>query len=297
MRQHTNNTKVLANSTRASIIDSMNAMDTTLRAQVIRCLVAGNSIISPVRMTGGEKNTVVKALVEVSSACSSFRDTAMRDLPCERLQADEAWSFCYAKAKNVKPEHFENGGYDGDVWTWVAIDADAKLIPSWRIGGRDTDTARDLIEDLASRLANRVELTTDGLSSYLTAVHHSFGGEIDYAQLHKFYRDNSEGQKRYSPAVCTGYKKQDVVGSPDPEHVSTSYIERQNLTMRMSMRRFTRLTNGFSKKVENHEHMLALHYMYYNFARIHQSFRVTPAMEAGISNHVWELEEIIALVP
>lgn len=177
------------------------------------------------------------------------------------------------------------------------IDADTKLIPSWRIGARDTDTARDFIEDLAGRLTNRVQLTTDGLKAYLTAVHHSFGSDIDYAQLHKIYGDNSEGQKRYSPAVCTGCKKLDVVGSPDPEHVSTSYIERQNLTMRMSMRRFTRLTNGFSKKIDNHAASIALYMMFYNFGRKHQTLLGrTPAMAAGIANHVWSIEEIINLL-
>lgn len=278
-------------------MDSMNRMDTARRAQVIRCLVEGNSINSTVRMTGVAKNTVLKLLVEIGEACSSFLDLKMRNLPCERLQADEAWSFCFAKAKNVKPEHFENGGYAGDVWTWVAIDADTKLIPSWRIGGRDTDTAQDFIEDLAGRLSNRVQLTTDGLKAYLTAVKHSFGSDIDYAQLHKIYGDNTEGQKRYSPAVCTGCEKKEVTGSPDPRHISTSYIERQNLTMRMSMRRFTRLTNGFSKKIENHVASVALYMMFYNFGRKHQTLLgKTPAMAAGIADHVWSVEEIIELL-
>jgi IS1 family transposase len=274
----------------------MNRMDTVRRAQVIRCLVEGNSINSTVRMTGVAKNTVLKLLVEIGAACSSFLDEKMVNLPCERLQADETWAFCYAKAKNVKPEHFENGGYAGDVWTWVALDADTKLIPTWRIGSRDTDTARAFIEDLAGRLTNRVQLTTDGLKAYLTAVHHSFGNDIDYAQLHKIYGDNSEGQKRYSPAVCTGCKKQNVVGSPDPEHVSTSYIERQNLTMRMSMRRYTRLTNGFSKKIENHIATVALYMMYYNFGRKHATLGTTPAVKAGIADHIWSVEEIIGLL-
>jgi IS1 family transposase len=275
----------------------MNRMDTARRAQVIRCLVEGNSINSTVRMTGVAKNTVLKLLVEMGEACSSFLDLTMRNLPCERLQADEAWSFVYAKQKNVKPEHFEADAYAGDVWTWVAIDADTKLIPCWCVGGRDTDTAQSFIEDLASRLSNRVQLTTDGLKAYLTAVKHSFGNEIDYAQLHKIYGDNTEGQKRYSPAVCTGCEKKNVTGSPDPRHISTSYIERQNLTMRMSMRRFTRLTNGFSKKIENHVASVALYMMYYNFGRKHQTLLGrTPAMAAGIANHVWSIEEIISLL-
>lgn len=277
-------------------MDSMNRMDTARRSQVIRCLVEGNSINSTVRMTGVAKNTVLKLLVEIGAVCSQFLDEKMRNLPCERLQADEAWSFVYAKQKNVKPEHFEDGSYAGDVWTWVAIDADTKLIPSWCVGGRDIDTAQSFIEDLAGRLTNRVQLTTDGLKAYLTAVHHSFGSDIDYAQLHKIYGDNSEGQKRYSPAVCTGCKKQRVVGHPDPEHVSTSYVERQNLTMRMSMRRFTRLTNGFSKKVENHVASVALYMMYYNFGRKHATLGTTPAVKAGIADHIWSVEEIIGLL-
>lgn len=219
----------------------------------------------------------------------------MRNLPCKRLQADEIWSFVYAKAKNVKPEHFEDGGYAGDVWTWVALDADTKLVPCWTIGGRDAVTAREFIADLASRLANRVQLTTDGHKVYLNAVDNAFGNNIDYAMLVKVYGESAESEKRYSPAVCTGSKQQTVTGNPDPKHISTSYVERQNLTMRMSMRRFTRLTNAFSKKVENHAAALALFYMHYNFVRVHQTLRVTPAMAAGVTQRLWTIADIVAM--
>jgi IS1 family transposase len=221
----------------------------------------------------------------------------MRNLPCKRVQADEIWSFVYAKAKNVKPEHFEDGGYAGDVWTWVAIDADTKLIPCWTIGARDAAAARQFIDDLASRLANRVQLTTDGHKAYLNAVKNAFGNDIDYAMLVKLYGDSADGDKRYSPAVCIGCEQKPVKGNPDPKHISTSYVERQNLTMRMSMRRFTRLTNAFSRKVENHAASLAIHYFHYNFVRIHQSLRVTPAMAAGVTDRLWSIEGVVALLP
>lgn len=220
----------------------------------------------------------------------------MRNLKCERLQADETWSFCFAKQKNVKAEHFDNEGYAGDVWTWVALDADTKLIPSWRLGMRDALTARDFMEDLAGRLSNRVQLTTDGLRTYLTAVSAAFGNDIDYAMLVKIYGDTSEGQKRYSPAECIGCERKAVKGNPNPAHISTSYVERQNLTMRMSMRRFTRLTNGFSKKLENHAAAVALYMMFYNFGRKHTTLGTTPAVKAGIADHIWSVEEIIGLL-
>jgi IS1 family transposase len=275
----------------------MNRMDTARRAQVVRCLIEGCSINSTVRMTGVSKVTILKLLVELGAACAEYMDVTMRDLPCELIQADETWAFCFAKQKNVKAKHFENGGYAGDIWTWVAIDADTKLIPSWLIGMRDVASARTFIEDLAGRLANRVQLTTDGLKLYINAVDRAFGEEIDYAMLVKIYGQiDADGQRRYSPATCIGCERHEMTGRPDPAHVSTSYVERQNLTMRMSMRRFTRLTNGFSKKLENHSANVALHFMYYNFAKVHMTLKKTPAMAAGISDHVWSLDEVIGLL-
>jgi IS1 family transposase len=270
-------------------------MDTARRAQVIRCLIEGNSVNSTVRMTGVAKNTVLKLLVEIGAACSGFLDVKMRNLNCQRLQADEAWSFCYAKQRNVTPEIAEER-IAGDVWAWVAIDADTKLIPTWTLGRRDAETAADFIQDLASRLSNRVQLTTDGLKVYVNAVRNAFGTEIDYSILHKIYGAEPTGEARYSPAKCIGCEKKAVIGQPDPEHISTSYIERQNLTMRMSMRRFTRLTNGFSKKIENHSASVALYMMYYNFGRKHKTLGTTPAVAAGITDHIWSVEEIIGLL-
>lgn len=263
---------------------------------MVAALVEGNSIRATVRMTGVAKNTIVKLLVELGAACSDSLDKHLVNLPCKRVQVDEIWSFCYAKAKNVTPEIAAKNPFAGDVWTWVAIDADTKLIPSWVVGPRDGTTARIFVNDLAGRLANRIQLTSDGLNVYLAAVEKAFHGQVDYAMLQKIYNDASEGQKRYSPAECIGCETRVIDGDPDPKHISTSYIERQNLTMRMSMRRFTRLTNAFSKKIENHVAMIALHIMYYNFCRIHQTLRVTPAMEAGVSQHVWGIQELIALM-
>ena len=273
----------------------MNRMDTARRAAVIRCLIEGNSINSTVRMTGTAKNTVLKLLVEIGSACSAFLDERMRNLKCERLQADEAWSFCYAKQRNVTPEIAEER-IAGDVWAWVAIDADTKIIPTWRLGRRDSETATEFIQDLASRLANRVQLTTDGLKVYVSAVLGAFGDAIDYSILHKIYGATPAGEARYSPAKCIGCERLRVIGGPDPRHISTSYIERQNLTMRMSMRRFTRLTNGFSKKIENHSASVALYMMYYNYGRRHATLKTSPAVAAGLTDHIWSIEEIIGLL-
>ena len=242
----------------------MNKLDPKKQAQVVSALVEGNSIRATVRMTGVAKNTIVKLLVELGSACSDYLDKHLVNLNCKRVQVDEIWSFCYAKAKNVTPEIAAKNPFAGDVWTWVAIDADTKLIPSWIVGPRDSVTARIFVNDLAKRLANRIQLTSDGLSVYLQAVEKAFHGQVDYAQLVKLYNETSEGQKRYSPAECIGCKPQVIDGDPDPAHISTSYVERQNLTMRMSMRRFTRLTNAFSKKIENHVAMVALHVMYWD---------------------------------
>jgi len=261
----------------------------------VSCLVEGNSIRATTRMTGVSKNTVVKLLAELGTVCSEYQDKVFVNLPCKRVQCDEIWSFVYAKEKNCPDAMKEKGG--GDVWTWVAFDPDSKLVPCWFVGKRDASHAYHFMHDLADRLARRVQLTTDGHKAYLNAVEDAFGAQIDYAMLIKIYGNTPEGgEVRYSPAQCMGTKKTVITGNPDINHVSTSLVERQNLTMRMSMRRFTRLTNGFSKKIENHEHALAIHYMYYNFCRIHQSIRVTPAMEAGVSDRVWSLEDMIALL-
>jgi IS1 family transposase len=274
----------------------MNRLDTAKRAQIVSAIVEGCSIRSIVRMTGASKNTIAKLLVELGAACSDYLDAHLVNLPCKRVQVDEIWSFCYAKAKNVTPKIAAKNPSAGDVWTWVAIDADTKLIPSWIIGPRDGVTARIFVSDLAGRLANRIQLTSDGLSVYLQAVERAFRGQVDYAQLIKVYGETSEGQKRYSPAECIGCERKTVVGQPDPEHISTSYIERQNLTIRMGLRRFTRLTNAFSKKIENHTAALAIFYMHYNFVRIHQSLRITPAMAAGVTARLWSIEDLVGLL-
>ncbi len=274
----------------------MNRLGTATRVQIVAALVEGNSLRATSRMTGVSINTVTKLLVDLGRACAGYQDKVLRNLPCKRLQADEIWAFCYSKAKNVPEDKQGQWGYS-DVWTWTAICADTKLVPSWFTGDRGAGSAWEFMQDLAPRLANRVQLTTDGHKVYLEAVDEAFRSNIDYAMLQKIYgRDEAEPETRYSPAKVNGTKTEVKIGNPDPEHVSTSYAERANLTMRMSMRRFTRLTNAFSKKVENHAHAIALHFMYYNFARIHKSLRVTPAMEAGVSDHVWSLEEIIGLL-
>jgi IS1 family transposase len=275
---------------------SINRLDTVTRCQIIGALVEGNSIRATVRMTGAAKNTIQKLLLEIGEVALDYQDRAMRKLPCKRIQVDECWAFCYAKAKNVTPEIAAKNPFAGDVWTWAAIDADTKLIPCWIIGPRDGVTARIFVNDLADRLADRIQLTSDGLSVYLAAVERAFRGQVDYAQLVKIYGNDPEGHKRYSPAECIAAEKHAVVGNPDPDHVSTSYIERANLTMRMGMRRFTRLTNAFSKKIENHMAAVALHMLHYNFVRIHQTLKVTPAMAAGVSNRLWEIRDIVALL-
>jgi IS1 family transposase len=275
---------------------TVNKLDIKARARILACLVEGNSIRATVRMTGAAKNTVVKLLAEVGAACADYQDKTLRNLPCKHLQCDEIWSFVYAKARNASPE-MKAAGEAGDVWTWTAIDADTKLIACWMVGDRHSGMANVFMANLKHRLANRVQLTTDGHKAYLRAVEDNFGVGIDYAMLVKLYGhpQGSGPERRYSTGECCGTIKGTVCGDPDEKHVSTSFVERQNLTMRMSMRRFTRLTNAFSKKLENHEHAIALHFMYYNFGRIHQSLRITPAMAAGLSDHVWSLEEIAAL--
>lgn len=273
----------------------MNQLDTAKRAQVVAALVEGNSIRATVRMTGVAKNTIQKLLLELGAACSEYLDKTLINLNCKRVQCDEIWQYVGAKQKNIPPTRLDEFGI-GDVWTWIAIDADSKLICSWLVGKRDTGSATAFIQDLAGRLANRAQLTTDGHKPYLTAVADGFGSDIDYAMLVKIYGSDPEGEKRYSPAVCTGCKKETRIGDPDPKHISTSYVERQNLTMRMSMRRFTRLTNAFSKKLENHIAAIALHCCYYNFVRIHQSLRVTPAMAAGVTNRLGTIQDLLALM-
>ena len=276
----------------------MNKLDTKTRKLIIRCLVEGQSIRATARTADVSKNTVTKLLINAGKACADFQDKALRDLPCKRIQVDEIWSFVYAKEKNVKTAKAAPADA-GDVWTWVAICADTKLVPSWRVGDRSGETALEIMDDLRGRLANRVQLTTDGLKAYLEAVEGAFGGDVDYAMLVKLYGSLDAGKsaaRRYSPAECTGIIKRRVEGNPDPATVSTSYVERNNLTMRMSIRRFTRLTNAFSKKIENHTYSVALHFMHYNFCRIHGSLRVTPAMEAGVTDRLWDIEDIVQLV-
>jgi IS1 family transposase len=274
----------------------MNNLPVERQIAVISALVEGNSIRATVRMTGVAKDTVTKLLARVGKACAEYQDKTLRNLPCKRIQCDEIWSFCYAKEKNVPEELRGKFGF-GDVWTWTALCADTKLIPCWRVGARNAWHAQHFMYDLASRLANRVQLTTDGHKVYLDAVDLAFGNDIDYAMLVKLYgNETREKETRYSPAQCIGAIRTPVTGNPDVKHISTSYVERQNLSMRMYMRRFTRLTNAFSKKVENHQHALALYFMFYNFCRVHQTLRVTPAMEAGVSDHVWELREVVDLL-
>lgn len=274
--------------------DSMNRLNITKRAQILGMLVEGNSLRATSRMADVSINTVTKLLVDMGCAAADYQYNTLRNLPCKRVQVDEIWAFCYAKQKNVKDAVAAPVGA-GDVWTWTAICADTKLIPSWMVGARDSDTGYEFIKDLSERMAGRIQLTSDGWKAYEGAVNDVFGDNVDYAMLHKIYGNSGEGQKRYSPAECVGCVKKNVKGNPDAKHVNTSFAERQNLTMRMSMRRFTRLTNGFSKKVENHMHAVSVHFMYYNFGRIHKTLRVTPAMAAGITDHVWTLEEIASL--
>ncbi len=274
----------------------MNRLTREKKVRIVAALVEGNSVRSTCRMTGTSKGAVLKLLAETGTACREYQDSALRNLPCKRIQCDEIWSFCYSKEKNVPADMRGTPGV-GDVWTWTAIDADTKLCAAWLVGKRDAGYATEFIADLRSRLRNRVQLTTDGHSAYLSAVDYSFAQDVDYAMLIKIYGRPAESETRYSPAECIGCESKVITGNPDPKHVSTSYVERQNLTMRMSMRRFTRLTNAFSKKIENHTHALALYFMYYNFGRVHSSLRVTPAMEAGVSDHVWSVEEIVDLVP
>ena len=278
---------------------SMNRLPSEKRRAVIACLVEGNSIRATVRMTGAAKNTITKLLADLGQACADYQDEVFRDLPCTSIQCDEIWSFCYSKQKNVPEQHRDTFGY-GDIWTWTALCADTKLVPSWLVGERTVEDAWVFLWDLKERLANRVQLTTDGHRAYFQAVDAAFGAEIDYAMLHKLYGPDPGEERRYSPPVCVGTDSRVVRGNPDPAKISTSYVERQNLTMRMGMRRFTRLTNAFSKKVENLAHAVSLHYQHYNLARPHRTlskrYPTTPAMAAGVADHVWTLREIAELL-
>jgi len=274
----------------------MNRLSTAERAAIVSVLVEGNSLRATARITGFARMTIEKLLKDLGAACAAYQAQKLINLPCKRVQCDEIWSFCYAKAKNVPADKRGQFGY-GDIWTWTAICADTKLVMSWLVGTRDAGAAYAFMNDVAARLRYRVQLTTDAHKPYLSAVEDAFGADIDYATLQKIYGTDPEGEKRYSPAKCLGCEVETITGIPNPRHINTSYVERQNLTMRMHMRRFTRLTNAFSKKVENHAHNVALHFMYYNFAKVHQTLRVTPAMEAGVADHVWTVEEIVALLP
>jgi IS1 family transposase len=282
----------------------MNRLSTEKRAAILSMLVEGNSLRATSRMAGVSFNTVSKLLLDVGDACAEYQDGELQELPCTTIECDEIWSFCYAKQKNVPDEHKGEPGY-GDVWTWVAIDADTKLVPSWLVGQRTAEDGWLFMMDLKHRLSNRVQLTTDGHHAYKAAVNFSFGNDVDWAVLQKQYGQDSSAERRYSPAVCTGIDIRVRKGDPDPAKISTSYVERQNLTMRMNMRWFTRLTNAFSKKLENHAAAVAIHFMHYNFGRPHKSLEITgedgktikrtPAMAAGIADHIWTAAEIVEL--
>lgn len=276
----------------------MNRLSTEKRAQIVSALVEGNSIRSTCRMTNTAKGTVLRLLRDVGKACTEYQDEHLKNLTCKKVQVDEIWGFVYSKERNVPEDKQGQFGY-GDVWTFTAIDADTKLIAAWLVALRNLECALAFTNDLKARLANRVQLTTDGHKMYLEAVEHAFGADVDYAMLVKLYGTEPEGEKRYSPATCVGAEAHVIQGKPDPKAISTSYVERQNLTMRMGMRRFTRLTNGFSKKVEYLQYHVALHFMYYNFARPHQTlanpYPRTPAMAARIADHIWTVDEIVHL--
>lgn len=275
----------------------MNRLPIEARVRILGMLTEGMSMRATSRLADVSINTVTKLLVDVGTACDVYQNEKLRNLSCKRVQVDEIWSFIGMKEKNVPPMRRDEVGC-GDVYTWVAIDADTKLVASWLVGPRNVECSKVFIKDLASRLAGRIQLTSDGYSPYPDAVDDAFVGKVDYGMLVKTYRANADGKQsdyKYSPGECCGATKTPINGNPDEKHISTSYVERQNLTMRMHMRRFTRLTNGFSKKMANHACAVALHYMFYNFAKIHKTLRVTPAMQAGITDRVWSLEEIAEL--
>ena len=285
---------MLDRSSRTPYLCGMNKLPTEKKVQILHMLVEGNSINSTSRLTGVSKVTILKLLVDTGKACEAFHNETVKGVKAARVQADEIWSFVYAKDKNVTDEMPAGAG---DVWTWTALDADSKLIVSWFVGDRSAESAAVFMKDVAARLANRVQLTTDGHKAYLDAVEDAFGGEIDFAQLVKLYGslDGNMNERKYSPAEYTGQIKKAVTGNPREKFISTSYVERQNLTMRMSNRRFTRLTNAFSKKIENHCYSLALYFVYYNFCKVHKSLSVTPAMQAGLTKKPMTLEDIARL--
>lgn len=273
----------------------MNKLSQQERARVLHLLCEGNSIRAVTRLTGISKTTVTKLVVDAGQAASWYQDRALRDLRCKRVQVDEIWGFVGAKAKNAKPE-LKAAGEAGDAWLWVATCADTKLVPCWLVGSRDAEDASFFIEDLASRLSGRIQLTSDGHKPYLEAVEGAFGADIDYAMLQKVYGAAPEAEKRYSPAQCIGCESKVIEGNPDPKRISTSYAERNNLNIRMHSRRMTRLTNAFSKKVENHAHAMSLHFLYYNFVRIHKTLRTSPAMAAGVAKKLWEMTDVVKML-
>jgi IS1 family transposase len=273
----------------------MNKLPPEKRAQAIQMMAEGISLRAMTRLTGISRTTLIKLLEDAGQAFAEYIDRTLVNLPCKRLQVDEAWAFSCCKQKNVATAKAAPAGA-GDIWTWVALDADTKLVASFYVGNRDGEAALDFMTDLQPRLANRVQLTSDGHKAYLNAVDEAFGIDVHYAQLVKIYGQAPEGQRRYSPAVCTGATKHKVMGNPAREYVSTSYIERQNLNIRMGNRRMTRLTNAFSKKAENHAHMMAIYFMHYNFVRIHQTLKITPAMAAGVTSKLWEMSDMVAIL-
>jgi IS1 family transposase len=273
----------------------MNKLPTQKRAQILQMMAEGISLRSITRLTSISRTTSLKLLADAGEAFSEYQDRVLVNLPCKRMQVDEAWAFCYAKQKNVAKAKAAPAGA-GDIWTWIGLCADTKLVASWYVGARDSEAAIEFMSDLAPRLKSRVQLTSDGHRPYLEAVEGAFGGQIDYATLVKTYGPAPDGQRRYSPPVCTGVYRNRVEGNPDPKYVSTSFVERQNLNVRMGNRRMTRLTNGFSKKAQNHAHMMAIYFMHYNFVRIHQTLKITPAMAAGVTSKLWEMSDMVKVL-
>lgn len=279
---------------RSSILASMKRLNSDMRAKVLHALMEGMSVRATARLFEVSKTTILKLIEDAGRAADWYQDRVFQNLSCKKLQVDEAWGFCGVKQKNIPTAKRKIGV--GDVWLRVATDADSKLVPSWLVGGRDTDYAITFMEDLKKRLANRVQLTTDRYNAYLTAVENTFGSRVDYAMLVKIYGESPDAEKRYSPAECIGCRKTRITGKPDPKHISTSFSERNNLNVRMHNRRMTRLTNAFSKKIENYAHAMALHFLYYNFVHIHQTLKVSPAMAAGVTNRLWEMRDVITML-